>query len=517
MQNRTRYGTRSRRWRVRRRRRILLVCVAVLFAVAAAFGIWRLRAATSAPPVAANPVPSPPPALYSFVARRPPPAAPWTAQQRSSLQASVDGALAPAVDGADAYSLAVLDQTGRLLFGRAQTRAVTPASVQKILVGSVALATLGPSFHFHTLLTGREYPDANGDLGGDLFFVGSGDPSFRSDALDRGVAQLAREGIKHVNGVVVDASAFHGPEVNPHWDAGDVSEDYAAPTSPVSLDGDTVEFHVIGGNPGEPARVTFFPDSDFVSTTGAIQTSSAGEDDVTIGGTQAPNAFHLSGALPAGVEEKFWLPVYGIPRYVGSVLDRMLERYGVAHDVPPRVGVAPLGGVVFWDHRSPDLPVLVHHMLVLSDNHFAEQLLRTLGSTAGRFGSDDAAGIAVERRVLDAAGIPIPGLHLLDGSGLSADNRVAAITLASTLARFEPGLYLLLPQGGREGTLKHYDFTTALGRVRAKTGHLGNVASLAGYVNTMHHGRVTFAFLVDGSPGDPDAAFVRAIDRIAAL
>jgi len=483
--------------------------------MAVVFGIWRLHATTAS--VAVTPQPSPTPARVALLASRPPPAPPWSASQRGNLQSAVNGALAPALNGADAYSVAVLDETGRLLMGRGENRAVAPASVQKLIVGSVALATLGPAFHFHTLLTGRDYPDANGVLDGDLYFVGSGDPSFRSDALDRGVAQLAREGIKHVNGVVVDTSAFRGPEINPHWDADDATEDYAAPTSPVSLDGDTVEFHVIGTSPGSAARVTFFPGSDVVSTTGSVLTSSGGEDDVTIGGTQTPNAFRLSGAVPAGVEEKFWLPVYGIPRYVGAVLDRMLTQYGIAHDAPPRVGAAPLDGAVFWDHRSPDLPWLIRHMLVLSDNHFAEQLLRTVGSAAAQAGSDDPGGVAVERRVLQGAGIPTPGLHLVDGSGLSADNRIAAITLASTLAHYEPDLYLLLPQGGREGTLKHYDFTTALGRVRAKTGHLGNVASLAGYVNTMHHGRVMFAFLVDGSPGDPDAAYVRAIDLLASM
>jgi D-alanyl-D-alanine carboxypeptidase/D-alanyl-D-alanine-endopeptidase (penicillin-binding protein 4) len=483
--------------------------------MAVVFGIWRLHATTAS--VAVTPQPSPTPARVALLASRPPPAPPWSASQRGNLQSAVNGALAPALNGADAYSVAVLDETGRLLVGRGENRAVAPASVQKLIVGSVALATLGPAFHFHTLLTGRDYPDANGVLDGDLYFVGSGDPSFRSDALDRGVAQLAREGIKHVNGVVVDTSAFRGPEINPHWDADDATEDYAAPTSPVSLDGDTVEFHVIGTSPGSAARVTFFPGSDVVSTTGSVLTSSGGEDDVTIGGTQTPNAFRLSGAVPAGVEEKFWLPVYGIPRYVGAVLDRMLTQYGIAHDAPPRVGAAPLDGAVFWDHRSPDLPSLIRHMLVLSDNHFAEQLLRTVGSAAAQAGSDDPGGVAVERRVLQGAGIPTPGLHLVDGSGLSADNRIAAITLASTLAHYEPDLYLLLPQGGREGTLKHYDFTTALGRVRAKTGHLGNVASLAGYVNTMHHGRVMFAFLVDGSPGDPDAAYVRAIDLLASM
>jgi D-alanyl-D-alanine carboxypeptidase/D-alanyl-D-alanine-endopeptidase (penicillin-binding protein 4) len=160
-------------------------------------------------------------------------------------------------------------------------------------------------------------------------------------------------------------------------------------------------------------------------------------------------------------------------------------------------------------------------MLVHSDNHYAEQLLRTVGGE-GVGGPDDAGGIATEKHFLSERGIPVPGLVLLDGSGLAAENRVAAETLAAILvdAQLRGGdasLYMLLPQGGRQGTLRHYDFTTALGRVRAKSGHIGGVSCLAGYVNTFHHGRVIFAFLINGSPGDPDASIVRAVNRLASF
>ena len=114
----------------------------------------------------------------------------------------------------------------------------------------------------------------------------------------------------------------------------------------------------------------------------------------------------------------------------------------------------------------------------------------------------------------------MPGLHLVDGSGLAHANRVAAITLARILSHFDsqPGgnaLYLLLPRGGKDGTLDSYRFTSAAGRVRAKSGHLADAASLAGYVQTEKHGRVVFAFMINGSPGDPDSAIVSAVDRIA--
>ena len=133
----------------------------------------------------------------------------------------------------------------------------------------------------------------------------------------------------------------------------------------------------------------------------------------------------------------------------------------------------------------------------------------------------DATGLAEERHILQTQGIPIPGLHIVDGSGLAHANRVSALTLGSILAHFDAAqggnsLYPLLPRGGKDGTLRMYHFTSAAGRVRAKSGHLDDAASLAGYVNTRRHGRVVFAFLINGSPGDPDDAIVAAVDRIAA-
>jgi D-alanyl-D-alanine carboxypeptidase/D-alanyl-D-alanine-endopeptidase (penicillin-binding protein 4) len=182
---------------------------------------------------------------------------------------------------------------------------------------------------------------------------------------------------------------------------------------------------------------------------------------------------------------------------------------------------APLDSIVLWDHASAPLSVLERHMLYVSDNHYAEQILRTLGVDA-QASPDDAGGLAAEAHLLAMRGVPTPGMHVVDGSGLARADRIAAVTLASLLAVAEArggadSLYMLMPQGGREGTLRHYDFTTALGRVRAKTGHMTGVSALAGYVNTMHHGRVAFAFMINGSPGDPDSAIVRAVDRIAAL
>jgi serine-type D-Ala-D-Ala carboxypeptidase/endopeptidase (penicillin-binding protein 4) len=448
---------------------------------------------------------------------------PWSAADLKRLHAELRDAFAPAIDGADGWSLAVLAADGRTIYGDRAYRAVAPASVQKLIVAATALDVLGPRFRFHTILAGEHAVASDGSLEGNLWLVGSGDPSFRSLDLDAGVKMLAMAGLRSVSGsVAVDADSMHGPELNPHWDPDDEGEDYAAPTSAVSIDGDTVEFDVTGTSPGAPAEVQVVPPNDAVVTSGEIVTgSSEAEDNVTIAPQSTPNAFALGGSVPSDAREKYWLPVRGVATYAGAVLDRMLRERDIQAAGGPIVAPAPLDSIVLWDHASTALRALEAHMLYVSDNHYAEQLLRTVGGE--RTGtSSDATGIATELRFLSERGIPTPGLRLLDGSGLADGNRVAAITLArilsdSELRGGEASLYLLLPLGGRQGTIREYDFTNALGRVRAKSGHITGVASLAGFVNTFHHGRLEFAFSVDGSPGDPDAAIVRAVDRLAEL
>jgi len=467
----------------------------------------------SAPPAAvavASALPSVP------AVRTTPSPSPWTPAQRSRLKAALLDAFGTPLAGADRYSLAVLDAGGRPVFLDRADSAVTPASAQKILIAATALHDLGAGFRFHTIFAASALPE-NGTLPGDLWMAGTGDPSLRSTDLRVGAAYLLRAGVNRIEGgVSIDSGALLGAEINPNWDPADAGEDFQTPVSAVSIDGDTVEFDVRGGRAGEPADVHVVPESDAVSISGEIETSD--EDSVTIVPETIPNTFTLHGSVPAGTLEKFWLPVHGMQRYAGALLDRILRDAGISTGGPPAVSPAPLVSIVLWDHTSLPLRPLERHMLFHSDNHYAEQLLRTVGGDVE--GSPlDAGGIAAIRSFLLSSRIPAPGLRLLDGSGLAAGNRIAAVTLAGVLSQADRGpgnesLYALLP-GGRQGTLKYYDFTSALGRVRAKTGHIGGVAALAGYVDTPHHGRVAFAFAINGAPGDPDTAIVRAVDRLA--
>lgn len=498
---------RSKRSRGRRRRltAALFIIVALLAAIVIVRALWPRPATVAAVVLRATPTP-----------------AAWTPSQQAHLRNVLRAAFAAAIGEGANYSFAVLDADGRTLYDDHASIAVIPASVQKLVVADAALNLLGPSYRFHTQFASLRGIGNDGIIAGDLWLVGSGDPSFRSDDLQRGVDALARAGVRAIEGGIrVDASALRGPEDNPHWDPADAGEDFSAPTSGISLDGDTAEFRVYGAAPGEAARVVVLPRGSVVRLHGGI-TTSYGSDAVIIAPQETPNTFELSGSIPANAEEKFWLPVHGIPAYAGDALATMLREANVRMGRAPAMERAPLDAVTIWDHRSAPLRALVGHMLFLSDNHYAEQLLRVLGGEAGD-APDDAGGIAAEIDFLRERGIPTAGLRAFDGSGLAEGDRVSAMTLARILSDADvrgggtESFYGLLPQGGRDGTLKHYHFTTALGHVRAKTGHLSDADSLAGYVNTARHGRIAFAFMINDSPGRPDTAYVHAIDALAAL
>src|SRR5262249_11267966 len=237
-------------------------------------------------------------------------------------------AFAPAVGGAQGWSFAVVTLDGAQVYGRRADRAIAPASSQKLIVAATSLLALGPAYRFHTMFAGRQGIGDNGVLDGDLWLVGWGDRSLCSSDLRNGVAMLGRSGLRRIGGgVVVDATALTGPERNPHWARDDDGQDYAAPISAVSVDGDTIESHVRVG----------------------------------------------------GVEQAVWTPMQDVARYVATATQHMLAERGITSAAPPSVGAAPLGTVVLWDHRSAPLSVLESHMLWVSDNHYAEQLLRTVG------------------------------------------------------------------------------------------------------------------------------------------
>ncbi|MFD0630479.1 D-alanyl-D-alanine carboxypeptidase/D-alanyl-D-alanine-endopeptidase [Catenulispora yoronensis] len=168
---------------------------------------------------------------------------------------------------------------------------------------------------------------------------------------------------------------------------------------------------------------------------------------------------------------------------------------------------------------------MVEHMLTVSDNDLAEALLRQVALAGGKPATFEG-GVAAVREQLGRLGVGLTGLSVLDGSGLSRDDRISPAFLVSVLsaaaADDHPDLRAALtglPVAGLTGTLAEDGrYTTpqssaGAGLVRAKTGSLTGVVTLAGLVRDNDGQLLVFALMADQAT---DTASARAaVDRIA--
>jgi serine-type D-Ala-D-Ala carboxypeptidase/endopeptidase (penicillin-binding protein 4) len=184
-----------------------------------------------------------------------------------------------------------------------------------------------------------------------------------------------------------------------------------------------------------------------------------------------------------------------------KILRAKLETHGVQVDGHARVGQAT-GDADTFVVESPALRWVVRRMDRQSDNFYAEMLMKELGAKTGRGGTTHG-GVQTVRRELRARGIPMDGVAIADGSGLSAYDRLTAKAVARLLLSADADPEIgdafvgSLPIAGVNGTL--YDRMTsgpAYGNVRAKTGTTDSASALSGYVRT----RYVFSILMNGSP-----------------
>ncbi len=179
-----------------------------------------------------------------------------------------------------------------------------------------------------------------------------------------------------------------------------------------------------------------------------------------------------------------------------------LRRAGIAVDGPVRTAPADEWSEVLASVSSPTLATMVRFMDRESDNFTAEMLLKQLGLAALDRGTS-AAGATVVMQTLAEAGVPMAGVRIVDGSGLSRLDRLTTNALGSLLeiawadSTVRPALLAALPVAGVNGTLQHrLSKPPARGHVLAKTGTTASASSLSGYITN----RYAFAVIQNGHP-----------------
>jgi serine-type D-Ala-D-Ala carboxypeptidase/endopeptidase (penicillin-binding protein 4) len=186
----------------------------------------------------------------------------------------------------------------------------------------------------------------------------------------------------------------------------------------------------------------------------------------------------------------------------GTAFRTALRSAGVVVDGTVRMGRVDDFAIPIAQVESPSLASILRFMDRESDNFTAELLLKQLGAVSLDRGTS-AAGASVVMQALAEAGVPMAGVRIVDGSGLSRLDRLTANAVAATLKAawadptVKPAFVAALPVAGVNGTMEdRLRKAPARGRVLAKTGTTSDASALSGYVST----RFVFTVLQNGHP-----------------
>ena len=442
-----------------------------------------------------------------------------------------------ALDQGDLGAVVLDAQSGNTLFEYRADSAMIPASVIKILTGYAALRVLGSNFSFSTkVFTDESSQDvASSGYAQKLYVRGYGDPSLVEESLWQVAQELHRRGLKRIERVVLDDSFF----VEPSGRGGQRA--YESGQGALSLNHNSLAIYVTGQSPGDPPFVSVSGENGYVVVNKAVSAkSSQGSLDVSLDSVNSAwsengnelkgtlGTVRVSGKVASGETEVVYRAVSDPTAYFGTVFSDLLRQAGILVSKPVIRGQAPSRADLLYVHQSKPLTEILRDLNLYSNNFIAEQLVFALGQDSGASSSHEAGMRAINKFISNAR-LGNENFRVVDGSGLSRDNRATANGLAHILKiagdDFSVGPYFLasLSRFGVSGTLKKRELGTHESQsgengqrtfdvlsprsesVWGKTGSLTDVSSLAGYALTGDGRKVIYVILINGKYSYPEA------------
>jgi len=388
------------------------------------------------------------------------------------------------------------------------TKPFNPASVIKLLPSLAALESLSPAYQWHT----RVYQSGRvngGTLNGNLYIQGGGDPYLTVESMWALLKNVRAQGIDRINGdIVVDDGVFAGGGFDRAAFDDKPYRLYNGPANGLMVNFWAVRFTVRALPDG--VHIDAFPSSERLQVINNVQHSSkpctSARRRVRYSIKQAPGSVVVAfnGVLSSRCRP-IVLARAVIPdeRYVQYVLPGLWRDAGGALDGKVRPGTVPEKADQLVSHPSRSLGEVVRATNKFSNNMMARHLLLTLGTTRAERGIRMADGIEALNDWILARGLDVPGLRIVNGSGLSRDTRISARGMANLLragfhSRYAPEFLTSLPIAGEDRVLDERAYRgSGAAIVRIKTGLIDHVRAMAGYVMTPGGERYIVVLLVN--------------------
>jgi D-alanyl-D-alanine carboxypeptidase/D-alanyl-D-alanine-endopeptidase (penicillin-binding protein 4) len=431
----------------------------------------------------------------------------------------------------------------QILFERNADKLLKPASNAKLYTAALALDRLGPADAIKTSFYTAAKPDADGVIHGDLLVYGRGDPSFSArfhngdytKALQPALEALLAAGVKKIDGGIIgDESYFHGPPFGEGWTWDDLQEYYGAPASALTFQDNTVDLVFKSGQAaGDPCEILTMPETAVLTFSNRTQTVPSKKEtrpNITLYRPVGESAVYVWGAIPLGMtrsNESISVPKPAL--WFATMLKEGLQQRGVkvTGAVSEENWLTREASPISWSNlvevasvSSRPISEIVKQTLKPSQNLYAQLLLLQVGASSEPTNGDtERAGLMEMQKFLTSFGLSRKMAQLEEGSGLSRGCLVtpsATVKLLSFMDHHRDRDVFVdaLPIAGMDGTLRNrFKGTPAAGRLRAKTGSLGGVNTLSGYVTSAGQEKLAFSIMLNNYRDETDAR--ATIDAIA--
>lgn len=390
---------------------------------------------------------------------------------------------------------------GTDVFSKNAGKKLNPASVTKVVTAAAALAYMGPEHKFHTYF--YITPDK------DLFIKGEGDPFLVIENLKFIAQELKKRGLTYIRNIIVDDTYFSdytAPGLS------DKKSHFSSYTGALSLNYNRVRLKVAPSRiAGSPADVRADAGEEVtIKIDNQVKTSKRGTKtfiELLPPIKSAETEFVVSGRIPITskkqeTERHVSLP----PLYFAEGLISILkeQRAYIAGGIYR--GKQPKTAKLVYDYKSPPLSEILKGMNKFSNNFIAEQLLKDLGAIYVGTPGNTTKGVAVLKKYLSLLGITPTSHTLVNGSGLTYENRLSAEQITLVIQdmyknkKAWPAFRDSLSIAGKDGTLrKRYRRGPLAGKLMAKTGTINGVRAIAGIVPAPNGKLYAFAILVNSN------------------
>jgi D-alanyl-D-alanine carboxypeptidase/D-alanyl-D-alanine-endopeptidase (penicillin-binding protein 4) len=395
-----------------------------------------------------------------------------------------------------------------------------PASTMKLVTTYAGLSMLGPDYRWKTTAYADGDVDAQGVLHGNLYIQGTGDPKLVPEELIDLVEQVRKNGITGIDGaLVLDKRYFDASTRDlPAFDNDDTAP-YNVGPDPLLYAFKSLSFTLTPSPDGQvsidvlPQLAQLQIDNELRVTrgacTGSLQAASPSVAQTQGGFVQA--SFIGDYPLRCGSRTINVAALDHSTFFAGGFL-ALWKQAGGTFQGTTREGPTPSNARLVGTHRSPVLSDVVRDINKFSNNVMARNLFLTIGAAQSKPPATTAKSSAAIQAFLKRSALPMSGLTLDNGWGISRDEHISASSLADLLmaANASPVAQVFvesLPVAGVDGTMRNrLTNAGALGNAHIKTGTLRDVRAIAGYVGAANgESYVVVSFI-----NDPRAEAARA-------